>query len=280
MLSLILATVFSSGFALIVRYAQGRRCNMWAVGALNYTCAALYNLTLAATRGSMVPSPSTWWIGLSGGVSYVVAYFTLFKFMALRGVAISTAVMRLSVLIPVVASVAIWGDRPNTYQVVGCLLAVASLPLLGVKPGASRSGVDRQAGVYLALLFALNGYNLLVMRMFEETGRPAESALYLGILFGVAAVVAVAGWYLHREGTTKRDVSPGIGLGLVNAFGNLSLVAALGALPGFLVYPFHSAVGLAITVIAARLIWRERGARSETAGILVSLAAAVLINLR
>jgi hypothetical protein len=34
------------GFGIIVRYAQGRRSNMWAVGATNYVVASLFNLIL------------------------------------------------------------------------------------------------------------------------------------------------------------------------------------------------------------------------------------------
>ncbi len=279
MLNLVLATLFSASFALTVRYAQGRRCNMWAVGALNYSVAALTNLALQSARGSLAPSASTAWIGATAGVSYVVAYFVLFRLMALRGVAISTAISRLAVVIPVVASIVIWHDRPNTYQAIGCLLALVSLPLLGIKPAAAGSGVDRRAIAFMAALFLLNGYNSIAFKMFEETHLSGEAALFLALLFSVAAFVAVVAWCGHRAGSSAKDLVPGIGLGVVNALANLSFVAALRELPGVLVFPFHSAVGLAVTVIAARLIWKERGTRLETAGILVSLVAAVLINL-
>jgi len=279
MLNLILATLFSASFAMVVRYAQGRRCNMWAVGAMNYAVASLSNLALQAAQGDLSATASTAWIGASAGVSYVVAYFVLFKLMALRGIAISTAVTRLSVLIPVVASIVIWREQPTPYQSLGSLLALVSLPLLGIRLSPAGSSVDRRALSYLAALFLLNGYNMLAVRMFKETNVPGESALFLSILFGVAAIVAIAAWCTHRGHTSARDLVPGVALGLVNALANLSVVAALRQLPGFLVFPFHSAVGLAITVIAARLIWREQIGRLETAGIAVTLLAAVLINL-
>lgn len=279
MLSLILATLFSASFAMIVRYAQGRRCNMWAVGAINYAVASLFNLALQAAQGSLVPSASTAWIGISAGVSYVLAYFVLFKLMALRGVAISTSVTRLAVLIPVLASIIIWHEQPTLYQSLGSLLALSSLPLLGFRRPPEGSQVDRRAIAYLVALFLLNGYNLVAVRLFRETDLPGESALFLGILFGTAAIVAITAWYTHRENTTVKDLLPGAALGMVNALANLAVVAALRQLPGFLVFPFHSAVGLAITVIAARLIWKEHVSRQEAIGIAITLLAAVLINL-
>lgn len=279
MLNLILATTFSAGFGLIVRHAQGRRCNMWAVGALNYATAALVNLGLQVAAGDLQPQLPTVVIGTLGGLSYVIAYFVLFELMSIRGVAISTAVVRMAVLVPVIASVAWWGERPTPAQGAGTALALVALPLLGINRSQGVGGVRRRAVGLLLALFVLNGLNLLALRAFRETGIEGESSLFLALLFGTAAVVSAAAWYRHREGTALRDLVPGLALGANNALGNVAMVAALQELPGFLVFPFHSAVGLAMSVAAARLAWNERVNRLETAGIAVALTAAVFINL-
>jgi len=189
MVNLLLATLFSSAFGLIVRHAQGRRCNMWAVGAVNYAVASLLNLGLQARTGDLIPQWPTALIGVLGGVSYVVAYFVLFKLMAIKGVAISTAVTRLGVLFPVIASLAVWGEQPTSAQWAGSLLAVASLPLLGAKPQPHATALERRAVWLLAVLFVLNGLNLLAVHTFNKTGLQGESSLFLGILFGTAALV-------------------------------------------------------------------------------------------
>jgi len=279
MVNLILATVFSAGFGLIVRFAQGRQCNMWAVGALNYVTAAALNLAIQTTTGSLRPEPLTVTIGTVTGLSYVLAYVALFKFMPVRGVGISTAVIRMAAVVPVMASVVWWGERPTPIQGLGSLLALVALPLLGTKPSQGGEGIHRRAVVLLVLLFTLNGLNLLGLRAFRQMGSEDQSALFLAFLFGTAALVSAAMWFAHREGTRRRDLLPGIALGVGNALGNLTMVAALHELPGFLVFPFHSAVGLALAVIMARLIWGERMNRLETAGIAVALTAAVFINL-
>lgn len=280
MLNLITATLLSACFGLIVRYAQGRRCNMWAVGATNYVVASLFNLGLQAVReGSVAPAAPTLLLGMLGGASYVAAYFTLFKLMALRGVAVSTAVSRLAVLFPVVASVVVWGELPTEPQAVGVALALVSLPLLGIQRRAAGESIGRQALQFLALLFLLNGVNLLVLPAFKRAAVPGQDALFLAILFGTAALIGLAVWYPRRAHTCAADLLPGAALGMVNALTNLAMVAAVRDLPGFLVFPFHSAVGLVLSTAAARLFWDERITRMETAGIAVALGAAVFINL-
>ena len=86
-------------------------------------------------------------------------------------------------------------------------------------------------------------------------------------------------WASQRQGTTRRDILPGLALGLVNAVANAALVAALRQLPGVLVFPFTSAVSLALVAVYARVAWSERVSRTEAAGIVIALAAVTLINL-
>jgi len=279
MVYLILSTLFSAGFGLVVRFAQGRRCNMWAVGALNYATATLFNLVTQIAQGDLSPQAPTVIIGLLGGLSYVSAYFVLFKLMAMRGVAVSTTIVRLAVVIPIAVSIIFWGERPTAAQAVGSVLALISLPLLGTRASRTADGMDRRATVLLVLLFVLNGLNLVAIRAFEQTGIEGETSLFLTFLFGAAAIVSGVVWAFHREGTSVPDLLPGSMLGVTNALANITLVSALSALPGVIVFPARSALGVVISVGAARLFWHERITRLERAGIAVALGAAVFINL-
>jgi multidrug transporter EmrE-like cation transporter len=105
-----------------------------------------------------------------------------------------------------------------------------------------------------------------------------------------AAVVGGAAWLAGRFrylGAPRAPHAPlaatlglGVALGLCNALGNQFLVLALGRVPGMLVYPFHSAVGLLISVVYSRLAWSERIRAPEAVGIALALGSVVLINLR
>ena len=66
---------------------------------------------------------------------------------------------------------------------------------------------------------------------------------------------------------------------MCNAVQNRFMVTALQRLPGTLVYPFSAAVGLVLTVVVARLAWRERFGGLGTAGIALACVAVVLVNL-
>lgn len=279
MIPLLLATFFSSSFGLVVRYAQGKKCNLIAVGALNYLAAALFHAARALLNGNNSPAPATLIIGALGGVAYVSSYFMFLPVLKMRGVSISTALLRLSVLIPIAAAILFWGERPNAVQVVGAGLALMSLMLLGFNPQRNGQRLSRGATLLMIAVFIGNGLCSLSVRAFHQTGAQGQESLFLATLFGTAAVVSNIVWFARRAGTARKDVLPGIALGMCNALGNLSLVAALERFPSVLVFPLWSALGLAYAVVFARIVWREQVTRLELAGMGVTFFAIVFMNI-
>ena len=103
MLALIVATLLSASFALVVRYAQGRNRNLWSVGAINYTFASLFHAVRFLAGGWGAPagtlaaaaSAPTLILGFLGGTVFISTYALLLVVIRSRGVSISTAVSRL-----------------------------------------------------------------------------------------------------------------------------------------------------------------------------------------
>ena len=279
MLALVIATVFSASFGLVVRHAQGRKCNLWAVGVINYMAAALFNLVRHLLRGSTTASAPTLALGATAGLLYAVSYGLFFSHLVRRGVAVSTAVSRLAVVVPVLASVLLWHEDPGPQQAIGATLALFSLPLLAFKSIGGRWQIDRAQASSTLAMFASGGMSKLAIRAYGQIGPAHENALFLTVLFGTAFVVTLRNWLRRGGGVAKRDVLPGVVLGLCNALGNAALVVALQQLPGVVVFPFFSAVGLVFAATIARLVWGERVGRVELIGIAVVVLAVLLMNV-
>jgi drug/metabolite transporter (DMT)-like permease len=310
MLPLALATLFSASFSLAIRFSQKRGANMTAVAAVNYIVAAAFHAVATAVEGFRVPHASTLLVGIAGGIAYPAAFFLLEAFMARRGVSVTGAVTRLSVLVPVSVSLAAWGERASALQGAGIGLAVLSLPLLSLgrqhardPAGAPTSRAGRgAAAALLGGLFVVNGLCLLAPRAFRQTGVSGEDALFLFILFSTAALCSSAAWAVQEARARAAPTAdaagsvralpgagrpsllasavPGIAVGLCNALANRFVVASLVRLPGIIVYPFYSAVGLLLTVAFSALAWKERIRPLEAAGMGLALASIVLVNLR
>ncbi len=279
MLSLFSATFFSASFSLVVRYAQGRRCNLWAVGAINYLSATCFHLIRAATGEGFQPDTSTLMWGLITGLFYVNSYALTLPFMRLRGVTICMAVSRLAILVPVIGAIVLWGEPVTNLQVAGASLAIVSLPVLGFGQAANGERIPFRAFLLMTSLLVSNGLGMLTIETFHQGGIQGQDSLFLAALFGTAAIISSLVWFHKRQGTTLQDLLPGLLLGLCNALSNLSLVSALDRLPSIVVFPFYSAVAVVFTMIFARLVWQERINRLESLGMALAMGAVVFINL-
>lgn len=280
MAALLLATLFSSAFGLVLRDALGRRCNPWLVGLVNYILAT----AIQVGRHLVAPAPMPWQarsvaLGAATGVFYALNFLLFIPLLERKGVAITSAMLRLAVIFPILASLWLWGERLNLYQGLGLGLSLIALPLLTVNPSEGWQGLDRRATGLLLLLLVGNGASMVLAKAYQMGATPSQDAPYLASLFGAAMIVSGAAWLGKRRGSSPRDLLPGAGLGLANALGNWGLVSALGALPAMLVFPIYSALGLVCTALLARWLFSERVTRLELSGMAVAVAAVALANL-
>ena len=310
MLALVLATLSSAGFSISIRFAQRRGANLTVVGAVNYITAAGFHLVLTIVAGVHAPHGLTVAIGAVGGITFSWAFFLLFAVMKQRGVSITAAIMGLSVLVPVGISFLAWGEGATPLQTVGIAIAIISLPLLSIgpqkadsskgKPG--RVGARGRAILSLAGLFLVNGTSLVAARAFRQTGIRNEDPLFLLIIFTSATITTLIVWAAQERALRRGraaaaesgapagavgslavplllSAAPGVIVGLCNALSNRFIVMSLHSLPGIIVYPFYSAVGLVVMVAFSRIAWKEKISPMEMIGMGLACSSIVLINL-
>jgi len=278
MLFLFLAILGQTAFGLVLRHLQRTGHNLFCAGAVNYlTCAAGNGLSVLSL-GPSLPALPTLTIGLLGGLSYVTTFFLFASAMDLRGLSIAAALARLSVIIPILFSILLWREHPNPYQAIGIAFGLASLALLSLHPGGGHV-LPRPVPILLGV-FLLNGGCVLAIKAFEEMGPPQQSALFLFILFGTAAAASTTIWLSLRPSFSRGDILWGIVLGASNLVGNVFLLWSLHVLPGVVVFPISSSLGLLLTVILVSAFWREELHRPALIGIALAVVAIVLIKLK
>jgi len=276
MLALAIAILCSTSFSLIIRHTQRAGQDQLAIMALNYLAAAG---TALACSGQWRLSPPTWHIGIAGGCIFIVTYLLFIQSLDLKGVAIANAVTRLSVLIPVLGTIFIFGEQPRAIEAVGALLAIGAMPLLSLDRGFNGSRLTRGQVPLLLALFIMNGMCLFVNKWFHATGLTAERPLFLAFLFGTAALASCVVWAVFSRRVGWREVVWGVPLGVINFGTSFMLIRALDTLPGTVVFPVTAALGLVLTAGFAAWAWKETPGRLGQTGLALAVVAVVLINL-
>ncbi len=280
MIALALATILTGAFGVVLRFGQKRNGDLYTIGVVNYAVASLIFLPILKLHPPPTISSHTILVGAFGGLVYATAYYLFLPVLRSRGVAIATAVARVSVLMPMLLSLLVWHEAPSALRAAGALLAFAALPLLamGRLDGAPGQPRARELLV-LAALFISNGACLCVGKWYHATGTVLERPAYFMTLFGVAALYTGTAWALCSRRLDPADVGIGLVLGVTNGFANFALLYALDAFPGVVTFPVTAAGGLVFAVLFAALWWRELPSRWGALGVALAIFAVVLVNL-
>jgi drug/metabolite transporter (DMT)-like permease len=297
-----------------VRVGRGRHFDYPVVGLTNYATAAALAAAALAWRGPPFPDVQAAVFGAANGAQYQVTYVLMYALYGLLGVAVTTSLLRLSVVVPVLASVALWGEWPTPVQGAGLLLAAAALPLLSAPSRARRlsRGAPAPAGgpgwpilALAGVTVLVSGVGLLAAKAFAELDRPDQRPVYVLAVYAVATVLAALAWPWRarlrsappprppgseaeksgpdgREGRGRaaRSVALGVLVGAFNIGQIWVLLPALAQIPGVVAFPLAAAGGLALATLGALLLWRERFSPRVGLGIGLALFAAALANVR
>ncbi|MFW5744120.1 MAG: hypothetical protein ACOC2D_12665, partial [Spirochaetota bacterium] len=248
------------------------------VDAVNYATALVFGLVLAE-QGSAAAEPAAGIaLAVATGVLYVLGFLVFKRTITEAGTGIATSVSRLSVTLPVLISVAAFGEVVGGWQAAGIVLAIAVLPLSGKVWPPRRDELRAGALVWTLAVFVIFGLNDIVLKVRSELLPGSDPGFFFALLFGTAGLISVA-LALARRQRFRALTLLGIPLGAVN-YGTAHFLAnALDTLPGSQAFTLNSVGVMLVAVVAGRLLFAERLARHNYLFLAGSVAAIVLVRL-
>ena len=279
MIFLVLALLFSAVLALVLKYLNTG--SPYGVYLVNYiTCTLLAFAAMepkALYNGDVTPC----WLGAVTGLVYLASLSANGYSIHKNGAILSSVFTRLGVLVPIVVSVALFGERPTLLQGLGVVLAVAAAVLMNGLPGrpATPSARNKVYLLPLVLTLLLNGTADAMSKVFTQLGRRQDDGLFMFYIFLFAGLTTLVLLVKEHRPLTGRDIFFGVLVGVPNFLSSRLLLAALTELPAFLVYPSYSVGVILVISVASFFLFRERlnGRQMGAAGMI--LAALVLLNL-
>ena len=183
---------------------------------------------------------------------------------------------RLGVLIPMSVSIVLWNEIPDNIQIVGIVLAIASIVLINLDVNGSDSARFRLS---LIMLFVLAGIGIFCNKLFQKYGLLTYKSLFLFTVFSTALLISLVLLRQRRERGDIKDIVAGSLVGVFNLLTNYFMILALAELKASIVFPISSAGTIITMTLGGWLIFRERINRRELVAVGMTLVALVLINI-
>ncbi|MBN2070475.1 MAG: EamA family transporter [Candidatus Krumholzibacteriota bacterium] len=281
MIWLLPAAAASIAIAVILKVNEGWKGDRLLLAGANYIVASSLALLFIRFRVH-VPAASTFWLASVTGINYVLAFLVLMAGISKGPLAVSVTVMRLSVALPVLASIFFWAEKPLPGQWAGMILGGVSFILFGA--GVAGKGKTRSAGrnfwPVMMILFLVTGITSILLKSFSETLRDVDRMVFTWILFTVAAVFTWIMIAVRRVPFDKRTFMLGLLLGIPNLLSTFFALIALRSVPASIVFPFINVTVITGSTLAAFFIWKERLGKVAITGLAAAVVAIILLSMK
>jgi drug/metabolite transporter (DMT)-like permease len=212
-------------------------------------------------------------LAIPAAISGTLGLYAYYRGMAVGAMSIVAPIAGISAAVPVIFGIAT-GDRPSAWQWLGIAAALGGVFLASREPGKGRRVA---AGVGLALLAAI-GFGGYFPPMHAAGVADFWWASLIFRMTSASVVFAVVAIKRPSLAAPPVQVSILALIGVGDMLGNLLFAAAstsgLVSITSVLasLYPI-------VTVVLARLVLKERVARTQEAGIAMTLAGVALISV-
>jgi drug/metabolite transporter (DMT)-like permease len=291
---LIIHILFSLGMFISLKLISEKRADRTLSILINYIIAALL------TYADLELSYSDWWFSdkfiLPAAIVallFVVTFFIMSLSAEKAGIGITTALNKMSVLIPVIVGILFLGqDSELLSKLLGLLLSIIAFALI-----FQNKAIERNKGYYIlpVLVFVLSGLIDTSMELSHKfyVKIEYEREVFLLALFVFAVffsfsaliiknIISAKDSSIRKEGYTGRRkwinvIKYGSLLGVFNFLTSKMILVNVGALGGSFVYPIHNSSVVALTALSGFLFFKERLSAKQWTGLFLAAVGVSLI---
>lgn len=281
MIYLIFSILSSTAIFVVFKLLSKYNVNTLQVIVINYIVAFTIGISLNDERIRPEIIYVDWFMAAIG---LGILFITIFNVMALtaqkNGLSVASVASKMSVIIPVLFGIIIYGESAGLQKIIGIVLALTAVFLASIKP---KSDVVLTKSIYLPiLLFLGSGIIDTSINHFAPNG---NKALFLAVIFGISGIIGLLilsykSLVLKHYFTTK-SIPFGIVLGIIN-YASIHYILKALRVDGFessSVFTINNVAIVAVSTLVGLFLFKERISEKNWFGILLALISIALVTL-
>jgi drug/metabolite transporter (DMT)-like permease len=266
--------LLSFGFGQLFKWSQRQGHSAAVVVSANYLVLAAVLALYFLASGQWPSSPAAALVGTITGLSFIVSMLVMTHALIHIDAAATLTSFRLSVIVPIVVGVWIWGETATLTQAFGIGLALVSLVLF-TWPRHSHSG--RRSLVLVAMVFALQGLSQCCLRWVHYADLDSQRLYVLMFTALTAGIVGAIFVIARRLPLRRADILAGASIGLFNLIALAVILTALAQIQGTVFFPLSGCGVVVLDNLFAHYIWKEPLGRIGLAGAVLGAFSMLLV---
>ena len=285
MLYLILAILFSTGVFVAMRLFERFKLDNHQALMWNYVFASGTGFLMCKQLDTLPQLVAEPWFGLSlvTGFWFIFTYLLMTASTQRSGVTVTSLSSKLSVVLPTLAGVVLFGEKLNFVASMGIVLALVALVL--VVGGKNESTKTNKTNWLLPILiFFGTGTGDILMKLTEQRNPANDMSFMIAFIYFIALLfgILIVAYDLIR-GKSKwqwKSAVGGIGLGVINYFSTFCVYQAMRCFDNVVLFPVYNIGVVSLTALTGWLLFKEKLTWKNYLGLAIAVIAVILITLK
>lgn len=227
----------------------------------------------------------TFLFALVEGLLLALANQAGYKALCMGPMALTSMLVKFSLIVPFVFGVACWGEKPTVFTYVGFALLFLALTCLSLRrvEGDTKKQLSLAWAICVLLTLLANGFSSVLASMHQrlypeqfQLGYTAWSTLTCFLIFAV--IVFLTGKMRKKYFSLCGDLLGG-GAGVVNTLASFLTLWLAASNPATVLYPLIAVSTMLMSFLVGRIFFREKLTAWQCVGFALGICAVVLLNL-
>lgn len=279
MIFFVAAIIFGAAIYLLFKYVGVKQLHLPTVVLFNYIICVVIGASGLILKESEIIIHSKI-IGASAimGLLFVSMFYLMGMLTKQAGVATSSLISRVSLVIPALFFYFAWGESLSHWAIVGILLATVSIVLINNVKG-KRLELNGALPIIVFIGYGLVDVGLKLSQAAVEKLGNAHHELTLGIFF----FAGTYGWVIKLIKGIKlefRSTKSGVLLGAINYFSIYFFFLALErlSLPATVIFPLNGISIMLVATVLSILLFKESITFKKLLALLLAAISIILMS--
>lgn len=288
MLSLSLSVLFASLIFVVFKFYEKYEVDTLYAIVINYLIASTIGFALYQGETSLTDIPSKPWFLATFALGFL--FIGIFNLVALtaqkHGVSVTSVAAKMSLVVPVVFGIFLFGEDLSALKILGIVLALAAVYFASMKEGSDTAFNKNVLLLPLGVFLGSGIIDASINYIQEEWVQEMEYPLFSATVFGSAALVGIflISFQIAKGAALKinlKNFLGGISLGIPNYFAIFFLLKALKneSLNSASVFTINNVAVVMFTTLLGILLFKEQISLKNWIGIGIAIVSIILVAL-
>lgn len=281
MIYILFVVLISSTIFVTFKYFQQFKVDNFQAITINYLVASICGLIISPIHNLQTDILQKPWLPYAVIIGAIFVFtFLLFALSSQKaGVTITAVFSKMSLIIPVILGIFLYNEQLNMLKILGIIATFLAFLLVFYKK--EKSAIHWGVIIFPILIFFGNGIIDTLLKYIEYHFIKGDTNYFLTIIFITALLFGILissiRYFKNGKGFSKSSLIGGLILGLLNYATTYCMILAMSKFESNVLFPIQNVGIVMLSTLFGLLLFKERLSKINWIGIILAIAAILLI---